>query len=151
MMNKLNTGILITAFVGILVVSFFFAGEKSELSSIKIGDKTWSVEVVSSISDRSRGLSGREFLEKDSGLLFIFPKEDVQGIWMKEMNFAIDIIWVNEDFKVVGIKKDATPDTYPTVFRSEAPVLYVLEINTGEADMAKIEIGTLVEIFTNTP
>ena len=32
------------------------------------------------------------------------------------MNFPIDMIWIDENMKVIYIKKDATPESYPTTY-----------------------------------
>ena len=135
------------------VANFFFASEKRDITKVQIGNlpaqagNIWNVEVVSSLSDRIKGLSGRESLRKESGMLFIFPESDFHGIWMKDMNFSIDIIWISEELQVVGLYEGVVPESYPEVFRPEAEALYVLEINAGEADKAKIKIGDVVTFF----
>jgi len=74
-------------------------------------------------------------------MLFIFDNESLHGIWMKDMNFAIDILWIDEGYKVVDIKKDAKPESYPEVFIPEVPSKYVLEVNAGFLEENDIEIG----------
>src|SRR5688500_16424694 len=61
--------------------------------------------VAKSESDRSKGLSGRNNLAKDQGMLFVFPQPGEYAFWMKDMKFAIDIIYINKD-KVVYVVKN---------------------------------------------
>ncbi|MDX2163867.1 MAG: DUF192 domain-containing protein [Gammaproteobacteria bacterium] len=91
------------------------------------------VEVVQSPEAQQRGLSGRKYLAKNTGMLFVFPKEDYYSFWMKDMLFPIDIIWMNKDYKIVYVKKDAQPCTLFSCpkFTPDMPAQYVLEVSPG--------------------
>jgi len=115
---------------------------------ISIGESIFNVEIVDSDTLRSRGLSGRKSLAQNSGMLFIFENSDQHGFWMKEMNFSIDIIWFSQDFKIVTIKKNIMPETYPTIFYPEENARYVLEINAGFSEKSKIKIGDKFEVIS---
>ena len=56
------------------------------------------------------------------------------------MKFPIDIIWIGEDKKIVDIKTNISPQTFPEIFTSRQPARYVLEVNSGWVDENKIEI-----------
>ena len=98
--------------------------------------------VVSTTEALARGLSGRPSLPKDSGMLFVFPNVGIYGFWMKDMNFPIDIVWINADKKVSGIARDVEPTTYPKVFYPPSEIRYVLELNSGGALDYGIATGT---------
>ena len=68
---------------------------------IEINDKEIAVEVAATAETRSKGLSGRGSLEEGTGMLFIFDSPAQYGFWMKDMNFAIDIVWIDEKFHIV--------------------------------------------------
>ena len=108
---------------------------------LKISDIRLQIEVADTGEERVKGLSDRESLGYRDGMLFIFDNESLHGIWMKDMNFAIDILWIDEGHKVVDIKKDAKPESYPEVFIPEVPSKYVLEVNAGFLEENDIEIG----------
>ena len=108
---------------------------------LKISDIRLQIEVADTGEERVKGLSDRESLGYRDGMLFIFDNESLHGIWMKDMNFAIDILWIDEGYKVVDIKKDAKPESYPEVFIPEVPSKYVLEVNAGFLEENDIEIG----------
>jgi len=99
------------------------------------------VELARSRAERIRGLSGRQSLASDSGLLFVFEEPGPQGIWMKEMNFAIDIVWLNKEGVVVHIEAWVSPESYPDVFESPEPAQYVLEMNAGSVDNLGLMVG----------
>lgn len=91
------------------------------------------------------GLSDRPILAENSGLFFIFPYSDTHGIWMKEMNFPIDIIWLDENYQIVAVKENAAPDSYPEVFKPTTPALYVLEVPAGFVQKHKISVGAMAK------
>ena len=66
-----------------------------ETATVQIGDTTFRAEVARHDADRIRGLSGRPFLAPGSGMLFIFDREDIHQIWMRDMRFPIDLIWMD--------------------------------------------------------
>jgi len=143
-----------TSIIGVLVLLIIMsflqivANKTVEsVSAIKIDEKTFSVELAVTKDERELGLSGRNYLENDRGMLFIFDKPDIQRFWMKDMNFSIDIIWISSDFEVVGIERSASPETFPEIFSSPEPVSFVLEVNSGKA--SDIKIGDEV-IFLKT-
>ena len=132
---------------------FYFEGNRtvpdidgSTQAAVVIGDASLTVDVADTLSEHMRGLSGRESLEPFDGLLFIFSESGYHGIWMKEMLFAIDIIWINEDMVVVDIKHNATPDTFPESFEPKEPARFVIETNAGYIESAGIKIGDTVNI-----
>ena len=64
------------------------------------------------------------------------------------MDFPIDMIWMDRNFNVVGLKSNATPDSYPQTFSPEKPAFYVLETHTGLIDYEKLKIGDKVPVLT---
>ena len=109
--------------------------------SIQIGEENFLVLVADTSKKRALGLSGREELVSGMGMLFVFEKSGDYPFWMKDMNFAIDIIWINEDKEIIYILENVEPETYPKSFTSEEDSLCVLEFPTGTVDEAEIKIG----------
>jgi hypothetical protein len=121
--------------------------------SVGAGDHVFRVELARTIIEHSRGLSGRERLGEDEGMYFIFDSPTVQGFWMKDMLFPIDIIWISGE-RVVGFKENAQPEpgrsifTLP-VYNSPGPVDRVLEVNAGTVAKYGIEVGDAVAHIDN--
>lgn len=93
------------------------------------------------------GLSGRRTLSGRQAMLFIFEKPDRYGIWMRDMLFPIDIIWVDSNLRVVSLISNATPLSFPTVFEPTSPALYVIETKAGFIEKNQIATGTSLIIF----
>ena len=100
--------------------------------------------IAATEAERERGLSGRQSLPKDSGMLFVFQSAGVYGFWMKDMNFPIDMVWIGADKKVSGVAPGVSTSSYPQIFYPQAPVLYVLELASGDA--AKMQIAPGVKL-----
>jgi len=113
-----------------------------ETADIKIASHKLKVELATSAKQHDRGLSYREKIDPETGMLFIFNRAEKPGFWMKEMNFPLDIIWLDTNRNVVYLHKNLSPDTYPQIFQSPLPIKYVLEIKAGEADKLNIKIGS---------
>ena len=141
------------AFVGILLLSLAIERPASraplspsvqDLSYVSVGSTTISVEVADSPEERTQGLSGRARLPEGHGLLFIFQREGKWGIWMKDMKFPIDIIWMSREGNIITIARDVAPQTYPNAFYPAQPALYVLEVPAGFSDKNGIAEGMVV-------
>jgi uncharacterized membrane protein (UPF0127 family) len=118
----------------------------SEVPVLHIGEIPVRIEIADTDSERVRGLSGRNTLENIDGLLFIFPTDERHAIWMKDMKFPIDIIWISEDLKVIDITKNATPESYPAVYRPTTSARYALETDVHFSDAFGIAIGQTVQL-----
>jgi len=160
-MKKVFIYIALTALF-IVGVAFFFNNFKSSknnsnqvnpsLPQIKVGSTNISVELAMTQEARLKGLSGRESLDTNSGMLFTFDNTNtVRSFWMKGMKFPLDFIWI-KDGKVVQIDKNipvppaGTEDSKLTIYASQTPVDYVLEVNAGFSDKNNIKIGDTVDL-----
>lgn len=101
-------------------------------------------EVVNTKSSRALGLSGRSKMKDNEGMLFVFDHPGKYGFWMKDMTFALDIVWINNNGVVVAIERNLTPESYPTTFMNDADASYVLEINGGLSEKFGLYLGSKV-------
>ena len=99
------------------------------------------LEVARTPEEQTRGLSGRESLAENAGMLFVYERPSLPGFWMKEMNFPIDIIWIGSDKRIVDISENIAPETFPQLFHPRVPAQYVLEVNAGWAKSHNISVG----------
>lgn len=121
--------------------------EVTAINYVKINDTIIEVDIASSDVERARGLSGRVSLGANSGMLFVFDGPGKNMFWMKDMNFPIDIIWLDENKKIIYIKENLSPKTYPEVFGPEVPSMYVLEVNSNFTKKYNIKIGDIANFF----
>ena len=100
--------------------------------------------VAKNPTTREQGLGGYTSLGADKGMLFIFPKSGQQNFWMKDMNFPIDIVWINSGMKIIGVESDVSPNSYPKVYSSPVSTQFVIEVNAGFAEKLGLIVGTRV-------
>lgn len=109
--------------------------------------KSLTVEVMVEDHDREMGLMFRPSLPLDRGLLFTFPGLGFHGIWMKNCKFPIDILWLDEQQRVVHVAAGVPPckaEPCP-VYQPLRRALYVLEINAGQAARGKAVVGSRLD------
>jgi uncharacterized membrane protein (UPF0127 family) len=142
--RRLGIGLIaLFLLLGVIAGGLAVANSEPSHTSLKLGTGNYMVRVVSEASDREKGLSGTVSLSKDQGMLFVFNESDKWGIWMKNMNYPIDILWIDQTKTVVEIATNVSPETYPsTVFRPGKPARYVLELAAGSASDASISVGS---------
>ena len=104
-----------------------------------------SVFVAQTTDELESGLSFQDRLPADRGMIFVFSTVSDYGFWMRDMKFPLDIVWIDKDKKIIGISSNLSPETYPTVFSPISPVLYVLEVNAGEAQKTGMATGTMLK------
>lgn len=117
--------------------------------TIIIGDKEIKVEVARTNDERAKGLSNRERLDEDSGMIFVFNKNSKPSFWMKNTKIALDIIWINDN-KIVSINKNVQPepnkkDSELKKYPAPSEIDYVLEVNGGFSDKNGIKAGSSVQ------
>ena len=120
-------------------------------TSVRMGSSgIYKLWIADNDLELQQGLSGVTELPLDGGLLMKFPGDDTWGIWMKNMNVPLDIIWVNKDKKIVYIVKNATPDLSTTItFTPKDKARYVIELPAGSVEKSAIKTGTYVEFDEN--
>jgi uncharacterized membrane protein (UPF0127 family) len=119
----------------------------SDINYVEISGTIMKVEAVYSPELQEKGLSGREELEENSGMLFVFANSGKYSFWMKEMKFAIDIIWINAEGKVVFIKKSVGPETFPESFVSDQDAKFILETKAGFSEKNNLQVGDFVKFL----
>ena len=116
----------------------------------------FAVEVADDPAERAQGLSGRDPLPDDGGMLFVYQEPVVPGFWMREMRFALDFVWIGQNCEVVDVTPnvpapgEGTSESELTLYHPAAPILYNLEVNAGTAERHGIEVGDAVR-FRNVP
>lgn len=143
--------VLIGLLVIFLVIVFFVSSEKgrrnfwgNEIREVRIGENIFQAEIVNTPAERSQGLSGREELCENCAILFIFNEKGLHSFWMKEMNFDLDMIWIDEN-EVVHIAKNASHKKELEIIKPEREANKVLEINAGLSDKFGIKVGDKME------
>lgn len=111
---------------------------------IMIGTTSVQASVADTMSSRIKGLSDTPYLPDNVVKLFAFGVPGTHSIWMKDMQYAIDIMWAAENGEIVHIEENVSPDTFPQSFASPSPAWFVIETNAGFVTRNGIEIGDAV-------
>ncbi len=135
-------------FIPALVLFVIFAGIFfSSLSKpvLHLNNKNISLNIVDTDTERIKGLGGMNSLPENTAMIFVFDSPAKHDIWMKGMQFPIDILWIDGEKKILHIEKNIAPDTYPKTFSAEADSLYVLEANAGFSDENNLKPGDILD------
>lgn len=128
------------------IVEYFTGDSKI---GILVRDIGLTVSIANDPEERYKGLSGVTDLPEMEGKLFVFDTEGQYGFWMKDTIIPLDIIWINNDLKIVHIEEGVQPDSYPTVFSSPVSARFVLEVNAHWVSTFNINVGDKVSIPGN--
>ncbi len=141
-LNKLTIGSVVLLLIAILSVGYYLQ-EQPKTVKIFISGVTLIVKVAETPADQQRGLSGRDSMPADHGMLFIFDHESNWSFWMKEMKFRLDIIWFDSNRHAVFIEQNLPPCSAEgcPVFTPSTPAMYVLEVNAGFVIAHGISLG----------
>ena len=147
---NLRKTIFISINVSLCIIQFFtfnqsFAEEivySHAIVTTSTGEEI-PVEIADTLNKRSLGLGKRTSLKKGWGMLFVFEKRKPHRFWMKDMQFPLDIIWL-DNHRIVHIIHNAKPvnsSDEPEVMTSQVPVNFVLEIAAGRAAKLRLKTG----------
>ncbi|MCK9612181.1 MAG: DUF192 domain-containing protein [Bacteroidales bacterium] len=106
--------------------------------------KTISIEIVQSEAERTQGLMFRKSMPDSCGMLFIFEDMQPLSFWMKNTHIPLDIIFIDNDFKIVSIAKNTVPFS-TTSIPSGKEAMYALELNAGFCDKNGIKEGVKIK------
>ena len=105
------------------------------------GPQTFNVEVAATDDERAHGLMCRESLGPDEGMLFLFQQADTHSFWMKNTLIPLDIVYIDDNMRVVSVIRDAEPMS-GEILQSAEPGRYVVEMLAGESTRRGIMPGT---------
>lgn len=112
--------------------------------TVRIGCIDYSLEISNNIDLMRKGLSGRDFINKNSGMLFDFGTQKVQGFWMKETKFNLDLILIDKLEIVVSVKKLIAFSTKTMV--SSVPIRYAIELACGQVRQCGIKVNNRINL-----
>lgn len=112
-------------------------------ASLTIKGQRFDTESVIKAEDMARGLSGRESLDRNKAMVFKYPKVEQRCFWMKDMKFAIDIVWLDAGRKVTAIERNVQPSSYPESFCHDGQT--IVEFAAGTAERLPLYTGDIVK------
>lgn len=159
--TTLKSLIVLSFFISLLAITFGCKEEEkvikpNEITFVKHGElivykaKTDSVigsfdiEIADDDYETQTGLMHRPSMANTNAMLFIFPDTKMRSFYMKNTLIPLDIIYLDDNKTVVSIQEHAKPMD-ETSLPSEAPAMYVLEINAGLSKQFSIVTGDRIE------
>ena len=135
---------LIYKFIAIIFLLLLLSGC---VNYVKINGKKINVEVADTDKERTVGLMFRERLDENSGMLFVYNYSRVRNFWMANMQFTLDMIFINESKSIVKIEyAGLCENKVCNIHSSDIPSMYVLEVNANFSEENNIKTGDLVSI-----
>lgn len=132
---------LIVFVLGLIGVAayYVFLPQLQPHVTVRLGDGVFKARVAKTDEEREKGLSGTRSLASNQAMLFVYDHDDKWPMWMKDMQYPLDILWLDKDKKVVYIVKNAPPESYPYErFVPKEEARYVLEVPAGTVSQKKI-------------
>ena len=125
--------------------------EDGDIYILRLGntEKTLKVETVVSEPAVRQGLSFRKSLAKGTGMFFVFSTLDYHTMWMPDMNFSLDVIWLDENLEVSHISYGLQPCPTRLICPSTGSVKmakYAIEVNEGDATALGFAVGTSMTV-----
>lgn len=121
---------------------------------VELAGKRYTVEVVDDDQERARGLMFRDSMPVERGMLFIHDAQEPQAYWMKNTRIPLDILYFDNEKRLVSQQRDVPPctlgDRCPS-YPSDAPARYVLELNAGQAEAMNLQNGAQLTFDPSIP
>jgi uncharacterized membrane protein (UPF0127 family) len=117
-----------------------------ELPTLQVAVKghDLTIELATTPEARSCGLSLRDNLPANRGMLFVYAEPEILTFWMKNTRMPLSIAFIDTASRIVSIQK-MNPFPITTVYESPVPALYALEVNQGWFEENGVGVGDAVE------
>jgi uncharacterized protein len=132
--------------VAILLVLFFISYTNFKPNSSSSGFFLDRVEIADTVAEQELGLMNRRELCNTCGMLFVFDETRTQTFWMKNTLIPLDIIFINEEYKIINIADKTKPNQTVETYSSTKPARYVLELNQGDSKRFNLNTGDLINV-----
>lgn len=135
------------------VLLFFLVPVKDSFVQVFFPDgAVITAELAVTEEEKQIGLMFREKIYPDQGMLFIFKQPEIQSFWMKNMKFSIDILWLDEDKRIIHIEQNVPPcesEDCPS-YTGLIPAKYVLELKEGCVKEHRLELSDRIDFILDS-
>jgi uncharacterized protein len=134
--------------ISLVLIVIFLSACTNDVVNLKVKDQILDVEISADALSRMRGLSNRESLCENCAMIFLFGKLAKHSFWMKDMNFPLDILYIQDD-EIVEIFEDVqildNVNEITEIFPNQKADK-VLELNAGWCETYNVQVGDKIEI-----
>lgn len=132
---------------GLLIFVPSFLSKRKSSCAISVASKDCiHLQLAATDASRQNGLSGKDSMSDTEGMLFVFDGAGKQCMWMKDMKFSLDMVWVDQNKTITHLEKNVSPNSYPESFCGGDRDKYVVELNTGIVERANLFVGKKLNI-----
>jgi len=127
--------------------------DRQEAPAVTLGSRRWLVDLATTRQQRYTGLSGRQHLGENVGMLFIYPEPKVLEFCMRGCYIPLDIAFLDADRRVVAMHTmSVEPDLIGQVaYSSDVPAQYALEVGAGQLARAGVRLGDQADFSPAVP
>jgi uncharacterized protein len=127
-------------------LNYFYKKEYSQ-PQVCFKKNCFLVDLALTEKERMTGLMFKENLEREKGMLFIFENENDHSFWMKNVLIPLDIIWLDQNKKVIYLAENCQPclDPHCPSIKPNGRAKYVLEIKGGISQEIGLSVGERLE------
>lgn len=144
-------GIISMSLFLVFMFLVFKKEHRYQIQLAQIGDVEVTLEIADTPAKRAKGLMNRKSLDENSGMIFNFPTNGKHIFWMADTLISLDIVWLDENFKVVHIERNLPPCTESgnlqslcKIYGPNDPARYVIELNGGWSEKNQLEVGDTI-------
>lgn len=139
--------VLLFGLLAVLAGSFLYAWLNYQSCPLRLAQGCVNLRYARTEAQREQGLSGTSQLPANQGMLFVFDQDGQPCFWMKDMNYNLDIVWLNQQKQIVKITANAAPADYPDRYCPEQPSRYVLEMTAGAVARNGLTVGQSIPLM----
>jgi uncharacterized membrane protein (UPF0127 family) len=137
--------------VGVILTLTGCGDGPAEFQTVRIGDRTFQMELALTTRQRMRGLSNRDSIAADTGMLFVLPKPETVSFVMRRCKIPLDIIFLAPDGRIVAMHEMTvqpfdTPDRELKGYSSGEPAQFALEFGAGTLKQLGLSVGEMIEL-----
>ena len=132
--------------------------KKPKIEKVVIAKQEFKLELAADSFSRAKGLMDRVKLEKDKGMLFVYPRAGIRSFWMMNCLIDIDLIYLDPKGRIVAfheMKKEAPQGENETNaqysrrlkrYPSRGSAQYGIELQKGSIKKLKLKVGQKIEL-----
>ncbi len=113
-----------------------------------IDTKPYVLYAPNSVDEQRRGLAIFDQISDNEGMIFRGNPVGQQGIWMKDMKFDIDVLWIDKDNTIIYLEKNISKASYPKIYQNpeNTSSAYIIELASGQIEKNGFSLGEIVHI-----
>ncbi|WP_185265868.1 DUF192 domain-containing protein [Halopseudomonas xiamenensis] len=139
---------MLARWIMVLCLGMVLPLQAQTLVQARLAGQSYQLELVADPDSRRQGLMGRSELAPGTGMLFDFPEGTRPAIWMRNMRISLDLLFVDENARLVQIFAEVPPCDAPpcVIYEAERALRFVIEVPPGTAAQLGLQTGDQLDL-----